>query len=567
MLSNASFDYWRTTADESPLRISGHWDERGTLDFDGAAYHEPGDIEEVEGTTTLVGLSYQIASLTNVNECLETFKVVLDLNVLYKIDDADVPIYKQYQGFSIKAQQIVDDGRIKVNPPVWEIRNAAESPQIITERLAGGPMQCYDHRNDRWAWYVSFYTQLRVECYEVFEMQRFPFTRIPLQIQLQSKMADNQVLLVPYNCRSAMPHWQLFNDQEVKKMFARGNTYKTDKVTGNWEVETHHVAFVPRCCSPPMPSGNRFSMAIITIQCKQHYKYYIVNTVPVVFFLPVLAATAVFEGPENIADRMSIVLALLLTMATYKVSISTWIPQKDYLTFMDQYIIVGFIFILLVAAFVGTTSLAWMFTDGGKGGCRRCDSGTDEVRAAAPGWVENFEKIEEIAVSILMVVWCTLHVWAGLRLKSFYQPWPEILRKENEDKVQICTDVTQERQEIMDCKMQTNSQVPLPPELPEHPEPPVAEELSEECKWLLAEVPPQNWSSGNLGLPGEAAETSAKMTPKLKLAMALAADDGSLGGLLDQAQVEGDRVSVESSVPHNLQPSTVKGRPSHRLQP
>merc|ERR1719437_272697 len=102
-----------------------------------------------------------------------------------------------------------------------------------------------------------------------------------------------------------------------------------------------------------MPSGGRYSMMVITLQLKQESTFYVANTLPVIVFLPLLAWSAAQEEVCKLADRMTTILALLLTMATYKISISSWIPQKDYLTFMDYYTIFGFMFIFSIGGIIG----------------------------------------------------------------------------------------------------------------------------------------------------------------------------------------------------------------------
>merc|ERR1712217_530912 len=83
----------------------------------------------------------------------------------------------------------------------------------------------------------------------------------------------------------------------------------------------------------------------------------IYNTTVVIIWLPILSMLCVVEDVSAVADRMSIVLTLLLTMSTYKIVIADWIPQKDYLTLMDKYILCGFALILLIAIWVGVAGV------------------------------------------------------------------------------------------------------------------------------------------------------------------------------------------------------------------
>merc|ERR1712194_771510 len=173
------------------------------------------------------------------------------------------------------------------------------------------------------------------------------------QVIVQCRLAMNQVFLVPANARTTLPHYRWdVNQNKVMDTFPQGNSLKTDRSIGTWTVINHHLAFIPFADSYPMPSGAFFSTAVVTIQLQQKATFYIWNTVGVIAPLPLLAVGATLQGIGDVADRMSIILALLLTMATYMVSINAWIPQKEYLTWTDKYILSGFFLIL----FFGTVN-------------------------------------------------------------------------------------------------------------------------------------------------------------------------------------------------------------------
>merc|ERR1740139_1676810 len=122
---------------------------------------------------------------------------------------------------------------------------------------------------------------------------------------------------------------------------------------GTWDVENHHIAFPSDEYLAKRPSGNRYSRCIITIQCKQSASFYLWNTMPIVSMLPILAGMAFLEDIDKVALRAGIVLAVLFTMAAYKVSITSWMPQKRYLTYLDKYVLFGFVYILLIGLLVG----------------------------------------------------------------------------------------------------------------------------------------------------------------------------------------------------------------------
>lgn len=468
----------------------------------GVAYHEPEDIED-HPNSTFVGFGYQISNLFNIDAVAETFGCVLDLSMMYKIDDEDYGKYKEYwEAGALKFQDIVDDQSVIVKPPVIEIRNAVEAPNWVNERVSFIG-QMFDHRwrpkasdyqdgtipeedknkKGRWSWYVALYAQVRVICYEEFEFQRFPFSQNHLQIHFQSKLALDRLMFVPYCARSCMPHYSLFGGKVVDAL-SRGNLYKCDSSVGNWVVQNHHLAIVPKSILTPMGSGAKFSTAIVVIELQQTATFYLWNIVPLVFFLPILSATAALEDLGAIADRMSIVLLLLLTLATYKITMESWVPQKDYLTKMDIYVLLGFGMILLIGCVVGTTSgidnfqytlmrdelrrqanasltdssmldfFSFTIDDSN-------DAGGNESSPEAPTLSERLDALDNTICMILVAVWVIFHIGIFLSQSYWFNGWDVISTSETK-KLKEVADFVIEEKEAMDCDFHEHAKPPKP---------------------------------------------------------------------------------------------------------
>jgi len=197
---------------------------------------------------------------------------------------------------------------------------------------------------------------------------------------------------------------------------------------GNWKVENHHVCYVPTKILPPTAPGSTFSTAIVTIQLKQNPRFYLLNSVPVMFCLPVLSAFASEMPANEIADRMGVLLVLLLTMAAYKVSMVSWVPQKQYLTLMDKYVICGFTVILVIGLFLCVSSLLqWT---------RRFDD-----------YREFLSMVEYFGTWVSISLWVAAHVIAFTCI-DFYTPWESIYAVEHDRLKRIWGDVVNERSAI-----------------------------------------------------------------------------------------------------------------------
>jgi len=309
------------------------WSQRGTRKAPpGSCYYDQEDVQQrvsASPAPTPIGVAYSISALSNVDVALETFDIVLNLNFRYEIHDQDVAEYEKEYKKEVHLKDLADNPNIKVKPPVLEVMNS-QSYEFKMWRIIAID-RCLNHRK-QWQWHVTFCCQLQAKCSEEFELQQFPFTRQALQVHIQAKQALTQLFFVPFQEPSVQPKWRYCKEkQEVEAVPMRLNFMNCSEELGTWDAKGHHIAFPPEDHLMPLPSGNKYSRCIITIQCQQSAGFFIWNTVPIIICLPILSALAVLEPTDAVADRSSVVFALLLTMATYKVSITSWMPKKELL--------------------------------------------------------------------------------------------------------------------------------------------------------------------------------------------------------------------------------------------
>jgi len=444
-----------TSACDMSMQVDDLFENRGSLTTQGGCYYSDTEVEHFSKKTrsTLMGVSYCITNLHDVNVAAETFRAVLNLNFRYRIPECDHQHYEKYkkQGTIENIQQLVDDGNLKVKPPILEVMNSLNS-EFRLWRISGLD-RCSDPREGEWGWYVTFYCQLTTECRDDFEMERFPFTRQSVQIHIQAKQDTHQLLFVPFQERCGQPAWKLVKrddkSEKAEKADRRFNSMTSARELGSWQVENHHVAFPPEDWRFTLPSGRQYSKFIITIQLKQKTGFFLWNTVPIVFCLPLLAGLAFLEESKSVADRSSIVLALLLTMATYKVSITSWMPAKDYLTWLDMYILTGFGLLLAIGFLVGVS-----------------------------GFFQTSPMVEaeRYITCGLIAVWICCHLavlcrWAlgdKLPLVSIYPTWAAVLQSENV-KWKHMVDLIQQEQKDKEREEEerlTRKPNPAPPAIP-----------------------------------------------------------------------------------------------------
>eukprot|EP01052_Picozoa_sp_SAG31_P036476 SAG31_NODE_4559_length_3137_cov_8.827189_2_plen_224_part_00 len=94
-------------------------------------------------------------------------------------------------------------------------------------------------------------------------------------------------------------------------------------------------------------SGHVFSELTVGLFMRRHPAAYIYNIViPMCILTSLSLICASNEGVSNSNDRLSNMLALLLTAVAYKFIAAQGLPLLSYLTFLDQYVLTCFTFMV-----------------------------------------------------------------------------------------------------------------------------------------------------------------------------------------------------------------------------
>ena len=86
----------------------------------------------------------------------------------------------------------------------------------------------------------------------------------------------------------------------------------------------------------------------------RRYGYYVTNVflkMTMITYLTAVTAGAIDASGERMstADRLSVTLTLMLTAVAYKFIVASSLPQVSYLTSLDTYVLVCFLFMLLIS--------------------------------------------------------------------------------------------------------------------------------------------------------------------------------------------------------------------------
>lgn len=183
---------------------------------------------------------------------------------------------------------------------------------------------------------VEFERQMNVHLSTELDLRELPFDTQHVQIELESfqHQADEMTLtLAPADLRIAqqisLPQWK------VGQLTAKTTSYFNELYDEN------------------------YSRATVTVELKRRYQFYIWQMmVPLVILIGV--AFAVFFLPlQDLADRMNVIVASLLTIVALSYTLHSELPKIPYLTVIDWLFIIAYIFLgLAMAAMVWIRRLA-----------------------------------------------------------------------------------------------------------------------------------------------------------------------------------------------------------------
>ena len=93
-----------------------------------------------------------------------------------------------------------------------------------------------------------------------------------------------------------------------------------------------------------------YSRAIITIEVKRHHQFYIWQMMVPLGILIGMAFAVFFLPPSDLADRINVLIASLLTVVAFSYSLHTDLPKVPYLTVIDWLFVLAYVFFGLAIA-------------------------------------------------------------------------------------------------------------------------------------------------------------------------------------------------------------------------
>ena len=94
--------------------------------------------------------------------------------------------------------------------------------------------------------------------------------------------------------------------------------------------------------------GDRFSRLLFRVHIQRKHGYYLQNVVHVLFGVATLALSSCTYPPTDIAGRHAIDFTVILTATAFKQSVASMVPNINYSTALDRYVVACFYFLFLM---------------------------------------------------------------------------------------------------------------------------------------------------------------------------------------------------------------------------
>ena len=303
---------------------------------------EPATIETLRRVTEQgrhpVQVGFTVYSVTNIDPVSQTF--ACDLKLLLRWHDtflakdpdmvsmarsscmANAPelVFERVGGYYPKhLVKEIEPAIAAVLQPRISFANAASVEEVASDLIV------YLSPNDELGW-VRAEQHFRGTFHQMMDLRAFPFDLQQLEI----------VLRLPQRTDMGREFTQFYN--------ADGSPQTEVK---DWVKLSEWERFEPHATAEVDSKGR--ARYAITLPMLRRHRFYVTNVMAIMSAICFLAFTAFGLPTEQLADRSSIVLTLLLTAVAFKLVIADSIPKVGYFTVMDHYMNGMFILLFTIS--------------------------------------------------------------------------------------------------------------------------------------------------------------------------------------------------------------------------
>jgi len=209
-------------------------------------------------------------------------------------------------------------------------------------RVSGGDKQMWwdDHRESNSPMRVTEFIRMRVLLSEEMELRSFPYDAQSLHLHISSTWDCNNVLLSFSKEKPCAMNPDALHSQEFSIQQLRLIAFDTDWKEGDLPLLSD---------ASQSATGARYSRAYLALMVTRRPGYYLWNVFFMVFVLGSLSFTAYAVPAGEVADRLSVLLTLVLSVVAFKYVLAQALPAISYLTMLDKYNIAAVATMFIIA--------------------------------------------------------------------------------------------------------------------------------------------------------------------------------------------------------------------------
>lgn len=162
-----------------------------------------------------------------------------------------------------------------------------------------------------------------------FDFRKFPFDSQTLTFELWSEFPSTIVALEPYEEGMSEHKETLYNFYEDEGIVIPG-----------WNlVEVNYEAY-----EFEEPDGYPYQGFILELEVERISNYYIFKIFLPIIIILIISWSVFWIHPKQIEAKVNITIVALLTLIAYNLIMDDEIPKLDYVTFMDAFIFITYLF-------------------------------------------------------------------------------------------------------------------------------------------------------------------------------------------------------------------------------
>eukprot|EP01083_Nonionella_stella_P179832 639562_1 len=210
------------------------------------------------------------------------------------------------------------------------------------EKNAEVPEGCFDCAHAR---FIRVKKECEMTFAEELELQSFPFDCQDLSCIIHERTTGGVRCVF-------LPELRKNNFASIDPRYS---------VIDEWDLDTAILEFGD-AQAVTSRSQSSYAMIVLRLKVKRRWKVFFANIVLLMACLSLLALTTFSLDADEMGDRLSLLITLILTAVAFNYVVFSSLPNVPYLTFMDKYILGSYAFLVALMIESSMIRLSW-FTE------------------------------------------------------------------------------------------------------------------------------------------------------------------------------------------------------------